>query len=62
MHRAAHQIAAHEHTLSASEGQCGELCLVATESFNLLCCSGQCLGVGVYFLIKVNIMMIDVPL
>ncbi len=28
MHRAAHQVAVYEITVSASEGLCGELCLV----------------------------------
>ncbi len=40
MHRAAHQVAVYEHTLSASEGLCGELCLV--ESLLMVhpyCCS-----------------------
>jgi len=33
MHRAAHQVAVYEHTLSASAGLCGELCLVESLLF-----------------------------
>ena len=68
MHRAAHQVAVYEHALSASEGLCGELCLLESvlkirplllfrpNSYPYLTIN-WCL-----FVFEVNIMMTDVLL
>ncbi len=74
-HRAAHQVAVYEHTLSASEGLYGELCLVDSwlkiypylqllfwpNSHPYLTMS-WCGFFSSFLFFEVNIMMTDVPL